>query len=152
MTEEVSHKLERRGEIDGYHYAVIANLIHTMGFRCGYVRVPPGHALDGKDYQHDDFPNFDVHGGITFSKINNEGGIWEVCDFPAGGTVFGFDCNHYMDLTDPELVPGYDRNAHIAEILMEKDLREGVIRTADYVERECINLIQQLSEYKGAKP
>ncbi len=35
------------------------------GAWCGYVGVPAGHPLHGKS--HDDCPDFDVHGGLTFS-------------------------------------------------------------------------------------
>ena len=130
----------------GYYWAVVG---YHRGHRCGYVRIPPGHALNGKRY--DDVPYMDVHGGLTLSRTGDSDTIWKMCNFPAGGTVYGFDCNHDMDLPDPELMPGYDRNKHIAEILMEKDLREGEIRTADYVESECRGLILELDKYKESE-
>ena len=61
------------------------------GHRCGYVGVPVGHILYGRDYSS---PDIDVHGGLTYSNKNagypdpdNKDNIW----------WFGFDCAHYND-------------------------------------------------------
>ncbi len=48
---------------------------------CGYVRVPPGHPDAAKEY--DDI-GVDVHGGLTFRCLDNEGFHW-----------YGWDNGHY---------------------------------------------------------
>jgi hypothetical protein len=59
-----------------------------MKHRCGYVRVPPGHAWHGQSY--DDIPA-SVHGGLTFSGL-------EPCTHEDGtGYWIGFDCAHFGD-------------------------------------------------------
>lgn len=60
--------------------------------RCGYVRVPSGHAWHGKQY--DDI-NANVHGGLTFAEI-------EPCTHKDGiGYWIGFDCAHLGDSCFP---------------------------------------------------
>jgi hypothetical protein len=137
MSDECKVMLERGGIYHGYYYAVIA---YSDGYRRGYVRVPPNHPCDGKKYEE---PKVEVHGGLTF--VDNTGhSLWKDCKFPDGGTMFGFDCHHYNDAEDPSLMPGYDRDKHIAETLMLGNERGArVIRTVEYVERECKNLIEQ---------
>jgi hypothetical protein len=56
---------------------------------CGYVRVPPGHPLHGKDFQSVDLH---AHGGVNFSEP-------EPCEHEDGqGWWFGFDCAHSGDM------------------------------------------------------
>lgn len=38
------------------------------GWGNGYVAVPPEHPLYGKSYMDEDYPDFNVHGGITFTE------------------------------------------------------------------------------------
>jgi hypothetical protein len=66
----------------------------SNGALCGYVAVPPGHALYGLR----DLP-LDVHGGITYADACNE----HICHVPREGEPahvwwFGFDCAHAEDL------------------------------------------------------
>jgi hypothetical protein len=64
----------------------------TMKHRCGYVRIPPGHAWHDKSY--DDIPA-DVHGGLTFAER-------EACVHEDGvGYWIGFDCAHCGDSSFP---------------------------------------------------
>lgn len=57
-----------------------------LGFRCGYVDVPEGHPLHGLGYDSPAVCGLDVHGGVTFSQM--EDGAWRI----------GFDCGHQGDL------------------------------------------------------
>lgn len=41
---------------------------YPSGWGCGYVAVPPEHPLYGKSYMDEDYPDFNVHGGITFTE------------------------------------------------------------------------------------
>jgi hypothetical protein len=72
------------GEIGEYEYAITRN---QLGYRCGYLKVLPGHSWYGKGYYDIDA---DVHGGLTFAhadkpceQIGDDAGWW-----------LGFDCAH----------------------------------------------------------
>lgn len=78
--------------------ACLANR-NDMGAWCGYVAIPPGHPLFGViDTRGGD--SFEVHGGITYSKVGRQGPIGHV---PLPGESddphwVGFDCGHASDL------------------------------------------------------
>jgi len=113
------------GEQDGFEWEVTANRI---GYRCGYVRIPPGHPWHGKGYDDVD-PCPDVHGGLTFAEPDTDCGT--------GGEDnawwLGFDCAHCGDAPDPSL-PGYHERMSFPG---------DVIRSTEYVAAECRNLIRQ---------
>lgn len=109
------------GEHAGYQWTVTHN---GMGFRCGYVRVPPGHPWHGKDY-NDVYA--DVHGGLTFAKPDVKCGDGKEDD----GYWLGFDCGHHSDAQDPTLP-----RDHVYEW-------GGEVRTQEYVESECRSLCEQ---------
>lgn len=109
----------------GHEWMVIHN---DIGYRCGYVKVDPGHPWHGKD--SDDIC-CDVHGGITYAEADTP------CDKdgPDNGWWLGFDCAHAGDAPDPSL-PG----------CRTMDLDHGGydrIRTTEYVEAECLSLCLQ---------
>lgn len=59
---------------------------NPQGWLCGYVALPQGHPLHGKEYDEiDDKINDVAHFGLTHSNL--EGNDW----------VIGFDCNHAFD-------------------------------------------------------
>lgn len=59
---------------------------NPQGWLCGYVALPQGHPLYGKEYDEiDDKINDVTHFGLTYSNL--EGNDW----------VIGFDCNHAFD-------------------------------------------------------
>src|SRR5690348_12180532 len=112
------HEPERvtgKGEHMGYEWNVVHN---TNGYRCGYVRVPPGHPWHGKD---DSEVDADVHGGLTFARAD------EPCDKggPDQDWWLGFDCQHAGDAPDP-LLPCDPRHRHFVA-------PGDVIRTQEYV-------------------
>lgn len=158
-----STSIERTGEAHGFAYEVIAL---SEGWRCGYVRIPEGHPLFGVGYnspapgytkaaienepigKRGIFPLivasldddglslellFDVHGSLTFSGERNEKGDWWL----------GFDCAHAGDgkdeslMTDPRLLEIH-RRFHFGD--------DDPVRTAEYVEAECISLARQIAE------
>lgn len=92
----------------------------------GYVGVPKGHPLFGKDYSEVDHA-IDVHGGLTYSAdhapLQKPDGLW----------WFGFDTSHAHDG-----IPGREEE------------NRGPIRTRKYVQAECKSLAQQLVEWKPA--
>lgn len=74
-----------------------------MGHWCGYVRLPRKLKVDcrysgeiagisSENYYHGLVQAVPVHGGITYSKVNEDGTI-----------VYGFDCNHISSPKDPSL-------------------------------------------------
>jgi hypothetical protein len=120
------------GKIDEYEWAVTSN---GMGFRCGYIRVPAGHPWHGKDELDIDA---NVHGGLTFSAADMHCGREGAAE---DGFWFGFDCAHYGDAPDPAIPSD---NPVVARS-MERGF-PGTIRTQEYVEQECRNLIEQAKE------
>lgn len=66
------------------------------GFGNGYVLIPKGHQMHGKDY--DDIP-VDVHGGLTFSELVDKEFIkeWNLSEEDEGTWCVGFDTAHYED-------------------------------------------------------
>jgi hypothetical protein len=91
------YKVEREWTHAGLQCAVVQ--AREAANRCGYVRVPPGHPLHGKEMSDDGVTDLNVHYGITFGEIEpcseHEDGI---------GWWLGFDCCHCDDASyDPTL-------------------------------------------------
>ena len=118
---------------EGFEWEVTNN---GIGYRCGYVRIPPGHPWHGKGY--DDLePYPDVHGGVTFAEADTD------CGKGGGDNAWwlGFDCAHAGDAADPSL-PGRDgKPLQPLYLLPHRD--DDVIRMTAYVEAECLSLIDQ---------
>ena len=76
----------------------LIGIFGDRGYRCGYVGVPKENKYYGKDYM--DMDVISCHGGITFSSST------ENSTYPISSNLwwFGFDCIHYGDGTDAELV------------------------------------------------
>lgn len=112
-------------------------IIHRVdhGALCGYVGVPPGHPLYGKDY--DSTGEIEVHGGITYAD-SCQGSI---CHKVSPGEPddiwwFGFDCVHAGDYAPG--FPGPDgRRFPIGQPENYK--------TIEYVYAECESLANQLN-------
>lgn len=73
-----------------------------VGALCGYVGVPAGHPWHGVGYD-DIEPYPEVHGGLTYSSLCQEGPEGEtICHVAAPGEPeplwwLGFDCAHAFD-------------------------------------------------------
>lgn len=135
-----------RGEHAGFEWVVTHN---GCGFRCGYVRMPPGHPWHGMGY---DDVEADVHGSLTFARADvgcDAGG-------PDDGWWLGFDCGHAGDAPDPDLEPallGAMRAACDARVAAgmarcfgphwRRGLQVDVVRTQEYVEAQCRSLCEQ---------
>ena len=98
-------------------YLILKN---DIGYRCGYSYVRPHHPW----YNIDEYDlEVEVHGGITFSEIDTLSEVrW-----------LGFDCAHGGDAADQSLVD-YELPS----------CRFGVVRTTEYVRKECESLILQI--------
>lgn len=113
----------------GYQWVVTHN---GMGYRCGYVRIPPGHPWHGKDYD-DVEPYPAVHGGLTFAEPD------VACDKEGDDNAWwlGFDCAHAGDAPDPTLP------THVDRIPWDDFQRGGVMCHQAYVETDCKRLCYQ---------
>jgi hypothetical protein len=77
----------------GHEFVTVHN---GRRYRCGYVKVEPGHPWHGKGWED---ISASVHGGITF----HEADVKCEKDGPDSGWWVGFDCAHSGDGQDPEL-------------------------------------------------
>lgn len=118
-----------KGTHAGYDWIVIHN---SMGYRCGYVRVPKGHPWFEQTYV---YVVANVHGGLTYSKkdvptnkVDADVEYWWV----------GFDCAHAWDAPDPSL-PSDRQIPHF-------DFGDSEVRDQAYVEAECRSLCEQAAE------
>ena len=121
--------VEKEFEYKGYECQVVGM---QLGHRCGYVTLPEGH----KDYGvHYDELDYDVHGGLTFSGHTKDKEY-----------MIGFDCGHYMDGRDQELIKllsGEDY-VQLKKLSIFIDDKDDHIWTTDDVERELKILVDQL--------
>ncbi|MCP3924870.1 MAG: hypothetical protein GY714_20010 [Desulfobacterales bacterium] len=85
---------------------------------------------------------FNVHGGITFADGNSCYPITR----PYPLWWFGFDCAHYDDAKDWDFVKEvFDESLWMDSYETSKKYSTGgVIRTLDYVEKECQSLAEQI--------
>jgi hypothetical protein len=156
--------VEGGGQYKGYDYLITFN---NYGFRCGYVAIPNGHPINNYDGK---YPDFDVHWGITFFGENHISEVIfgeKVCN----DKWLGFDCGHAGDFLDNETAKKYfSDNEKVLKgieftIKILKEFEEKMelvnpgykeyinsddnklryeIRTKEYVEEQCKNLIEQL--------
>jgi hypothetical protein len=120
------------------------------GALCGYVGVAEGHPYFRVEYGDGPEDRLDVHGGITYSDLCQEGNeAASICHIPAPGQPdhvwwFGFDCAHSGDFC-----PG--SNARLSDAFMRSHgLHKGPqpyeqYRTLAYVQGECRALAAQLA-------
>lgn len=125
----------------------------TMGHRCGYVGLPKGHELYGKEYSDVcDKLEDGVHGGLTYAGGNTE--------YPVKSNLWwlGFDCAHYGDGKDLELAKEYfkDDEKLVRQIEMTMEIENMYptfelenVRSKVYVEGECKSLVNQINNYCG---
>lgn len=120
------------GHHSGHEWMVVHN---GRGYRCGYVKVGPGHPWFGKGWDDDVVDAIGVHGGVSFAEIDvhcGKGG-------PDDGYWIGFDCNHAGDAADPSLPGACPR-------MIEFEQGFGIpyaVRSQEYVEGQCRSLCEQ---------
>jgi hypothetical protein len=150
MTTNTEHKVDRDGwdkgpwddEPDRLTWRTVAGLPALAlrarsGNWCGYVAVPPGHPMHGKNYLE---VSVEVHGGLTYS--NRCAG--HICYVPEPGEPddvhwFGFDCAHSYDVRPADAAFWRKRG--------EDPMRcEGsAYRDIAYVRAECESLARQFA-------
>jgi hypothetical protein len=117
---------EIAGDYRGYKYEVV---LTSAGHRCGYV-----HLHGGEFGLFDDIEcEIDVHGGITYCY----------------GDCIGFDCAHLGDAPDVDAVEARWGSDAVSGVYSCFRPEVDVVRTADFVERECRKVIDQLVEAAG---
>jgi hypothetical protein len=129
-----------KGVHSGYEWEVTSN---NLGYRCGYVRVPPGHPWHGKDY---DSIDAEVHGGLTFAEPDEHCGKGG----PDDAWWVGFDAAHAGDAPDPSL-PGADSVMRhgIAPATLDQFAEmydrgyRDVVRSTEYMVAQCRRLAEQ---------
>ena len=155
----MSGKVEASGTAHGLDYDVWSN---RGGYRCGYVRIPEGHALFGVDYS-DEAPGVSKDDiaeeplgkrGIisVFLAGLNDGVRLDLLFDVHGGLTFGgsrsngggwwlgFDCAHCGDAPDPDLM-----DEAMLRITSRYPRDPGdVVRSLDYVRSECESLAAQI--------
>lgn len=128
---EIAHpeNVLAKGEHRGFEWVIVHN---GIGHRCGYVRVPKGHAWHGKGY-YDISP--DVHGGLTFAQAD------EPCDKAGADDAWwvGFDCAHAGDAPDPSL----PANRYPGQHSHRDGFHSDTIKDTNYVMAECQRLCEQ---------
>jgi len=138
--------IEKTGNENGYDYVV---KFFEDGHRCGYVRVPEGHKFYDKFYSDIDI---DCHGGLTFSSYVTERNEFNGL---TPGFWIGFDCAHYRDVPDIDMAKAvFGDNKFLKlkkELAIEFGTEDGFIRTSDYVETECLNIIRQLIKIQNGE-
>lgn len=141
-------KIEKDFIIDGYRCAIIGQ---SLGHRCGYVGIPKGHVLYGKDYSYieNEF-NISVHGGLTFSDYGDE--IYPVKS-DENLWWLGFDCGHSGDGKDFELIKELNDENHY-QIMLEIEKKFSTsewetVKTTEYVEQELTDMVKQIKVVQG---
>ena len=115
-------------------------IFNCHGYRCGYVSVN-----EDVDYNKlNDFIN--VHGGLNYSGILPY-------DYGQSEHFFvGFDCSHICDMED--YMQAYQYGLITQRLCFERLSIQrsfdfgGVIRSTQYVVRECKKLVEQLNQIK----
>lgn len=112
----------------------------SMGALTGYVGINWKHALYGKYWADDSFPNLDVNGGITYSRIKKPKFYKHIAkNFPYRWWI-GFDCGHLYDY-QPVLIKVMEKVGCSADLH-----KTGTYKTVEYVKAECESLAKQLKE------
>lgn len=110
------------GTINGYTVYIRLN---ALGYRCGYVVLPPTHPEHGLNY-NDISLEYSPHGGLTYSE--QEGDEY----------VIGFDCAHSGDAPDLEALAAAGGDVSRIPEFMK---RSGTVRSEQYVLNELEQLV-----------
>ena len=110
-----------------------------MGHRCGYVALPKGHPLFGKDWDacYDVAPELNVDGGITFANGTDD--TW----------ILGWDAAHCWHRPDPSIMS--DNYRAISERIGSFHDEFAVMVDADMAEQETRRFARQLAVLREAR-
>ena len=110
--------------------------IMPQGHRCGYVTLPDGHPCVGKDYND---LAIQVHGGLTYGD----------------GATFGFDCAHYCDKPDMDLMSKdfkqvYEKYGKPEYVCYLDPSYFPTVKTLDFCIEQCESMAAQFKELENA--
>ena len=110
--------------------------IMPQGHRCGYVTLPDGHPCNGKDYND---LAIQVHCGLTYG----------------GGATFGFDCAHYCDKPDMNLMSesfkqAYEKFGKPEYVCYLDHSYFPTVKTLDFCIEQCESMAAQFKELENA--
>jgi hypothetical protein len=132
--------IEKDFIVDGFRCVVVGIY---MGHRCGYIAIPKGNELYGKDY---DEINIDIHGGLTYAEYSEN-------DYPVKTDEnlywIGFDCAHCGDAKDLDLIKSFGEDNKDIQMILDMEARypiRGKVRTVEYVEEQLIDAVKQIKE------
>lgn len=137
--------IEGGGVYRDYEYLIT---FVSHGHRCGYVAISENHPLHSFKHSKYDFPDLEVHGGVTFfdePRFEEFMGGHKCTD-----KWIGFDAAHCDDLSNMETVEKYFGEIECVKyrkINIETSFEdESEHRTYSYMEDQCKLLIDQLIE------
>ena len=115
---------------------------NDMGHRCGYVALPKGHPLFGKDWDkcHDIAPDLEVDGGITFANGTDD--MW----------VLGWDAAHAWHRRDWSVASDEFKALRDMYPELYADLGwpgDSYMVDADMAEQETRRFARQLAAMRG---
>jgi hypothetical protein len=155
VTENIEHKVDRTGwprgawdgepdrvewRAHGFPCLIVRN---RSGALCGYVGLPPGHALHGRDYSDDLARGLEAHGGLTYAAAC----AGHICHVPQPGEPdavwwLGFDCSHSWDIAPGTIKFWRDRG--YPDVC--SDTFSASYKPVHYVTAEVEHLASQLAE------
>ena len=129
--EEIISACEKVDNYRGYRYVVWLN--DKRGYRCGYVQLPEGHALQGIPFQ-----DIDEISSVGLSFNGRIKGL--------DGYYIGWDHNHLWDGIDEEAIIKYNPDNYQELLEYARNLHDGyrIYSTLSDVEKECHNVIDEL--------
>lgn len=125
---------------------------NPTGSLCGYVGIPKGHPLFGRDYDelYRDGIDLDCHGGLTFAGLcstpTEERPETDcICLIPEEGSDrssvvwwFGFDCAHAGDVSPWMMAQVYN------DPFLKNAFKGDIYRNFEFVKAEVERLARQL--------
>lgn len=128
---EIISEYEKVDNYRGYRYAVWLNT--KYGYRCGYVQLPEGHALQGIPFQ-----DIDEISSVGLSFNGRIKGL--------DGYYIGWDHNHLWDGVDEDAIIKYNPDNYQELLEYARSLHDGygIYSTLSDVEKECHNVIDEL--------
>ena len=125
--------VKRAYVVEGFHLGHL-----SLGNLNGYIQVPKEHPWFKKDYNDIDV---EVHGGLTFGEIRDEGEFW-----------IGFDCAHSFDIV-PSIEPTRtETDKEICKkhgISPSSNLLMRSYKDINFVKAECESMVDQLLQQKS---
>lgn len=136
--------VEGGGQYKDYEYLIVLNI---LGYRCGYVAIPPEHKYSDihlKNYDYDSL-GIQCHGGLTFMSPYHR--LKDLLSTPYTDQWIGFDCGHCDDMSDYDAIEKYFGKEYRENKLKYCSRDNGrEVRTYSYVEQQCYLIIDQLIE------